>query len=399
MNRFEFRLARPEDAPKVEAFNQRLAAAGEKYHRLSLDKRFRTMAHREGSPITVEKLFCFDGNEIRAGVSIKRMIFRINGSSEEVAFYVYPLSEGIINPAFGMVGLMIEEEMLRRYRLMYGLGVGTLQSLSTELKRNIGWFVLPVPFHFAVWQAYPFLRNITYLRNRKGLRILLDLVAFSGIGTLSLVLFRRFQQLRKRYPAVRNLTIERFDSWGDWADEVWKTAQDEYSLVGDRSRAALQSLYPEGHEHLIKLRFKTTTTNRPIGWAVITASRLKNHKYFGNMILGAIVDMLAVPDNAYSVVSGALIEARRAKADVIIVIHSDHRWNDAFKRAGMLPGKTKFVLSLSPKLKERLNPMEDHVSRLYFTHGDGHGPTHLWMADYHSSETPFESTASQEELS
>lgn len=386
MKQFEFRLACPEHAAKVEAFNQRLAAAGETYHRLRMEKPFRTMLHSENSPITIEKLFCFDGDEIRGGVGVKRMMFRVNGNYEEVAFSVYPLSEGIINSAFGMVGLMIEEEILRRYRLMYGLGIESLEGLGARLKHNTGWFALPVPFHFAVCQAYPFLRNITYLRNRKRLRILLDLIAFSGIGTIGLAIVKRFQQLRNRYPAVRKLTIERFDSWGDWADEIWETAQDEYSLIGDRSRAALQSLYPEGHEHLIKLRLKTSDNNRTVGWAVITASRLNNHKYFGNMIVGAIVDMLAVPGNAYSVVSAALISARRANADVIVVIHSDHRWNDAFKRAGMLPGKSKFVLSLSPQLKERLNPIEDYASRLYFTHGDGHGPTHLWMFDYHSSD-------------
>ena len=114
--------------------------------------------------------------------------------------------------------------------------------------------------------------------------------------------------------------------------------------------------------------------------------------------------MMGSPSNSLRLTHSAicdrtLIAARRAKADVIIVIHSDHRWNDAFRRAGMLPGKSKFVLSLSPKLKERLDLIEDHANRLYFTQGDGHGPTHLWMADYRSSETPSEPTESLEEFS
>jgi hypothetical protein len=130
MNRLEFHLASPGDAQKVAAFNRRLAAAGESNHHLSVEKPFRTMSHMEDSPITVEKLLCVDGNEVRGGVGIKRMMFQVKGRAEEVAFAVYPLSEGIINRAYGAVGLMIREELLRRYPLMYGLGA--LNNLLTR---------------------------------------------------------------------------------------------------------------------------------------------------------------------------------------------------------------------------------------------------------------------------
>jgi hypothetical protein len=375
MNRFHFRTARPEDAAKVKAFNQRLAEAGESYHHLSIEPPFRTMKHSVDSPITAERLFCFEGAEIRGGVNVKRMMFRINGNFEEVAYRVYPLSEGIVNPKYGMIGLMIQKEVHQRYPLRYRLGAGKMTYDGSS--------VLPVPFHFTVLRAGSSLHNMIYLRKRKWMNIFLDLAAFSGVGAVGLQFFRLFQRLHYRYPNINNLTIERFDAWGDWADEIWEAAQDRYSLIGDRSKAALLALYPEGHEHLIKLRFANADTKRLVGWAVITASRMKNHHFFGNMVLGAIVDMLAVPEDAYSVTSGALIEARRVKADLVVVNHSDRRWNEAFKRAGMLSWKTNFFLSLSSKLAKRFNPMENYVDRLYFTRGDGHGPTSLWMADYH----------------
>ena len=47
-------------------------------------------------------------SDIRGGVNTKRMKFRINGHSEEVAFACYPLSEGIVDPAFNTVGMMIQ---------------------------------------------------------------------------------------------------------------------------------------------------------------------------------------------------------------------------------------------------------------------------------------------------
>jgi hypothetical protein len=377
VDQLRFGLASPEDAQKVEAFNQRLAAAGETDHYLSLEKPFRTMAHLENSPITVERLFCYDGDEVRGGVIIKRMMFRINGSSEEVACDIYPLSESIVNPAFKPVWASMRAEMDRRYPLRYTSG-------ADKAKRIVRLISLPIPFHFAVLRASPFLRNFSYLRSRKWMRILLDLAAYSGVGTIGLAIFEKLQRFRRLYPNIEGLTVERFGDWGDWADEIWEEVRDRYTLIGDRSMAALQSLYPVDNEHLIKLLFKTAGAKRPIGWAVLTYSKLRKHKYFGGMVLAALVDVLAAPEDAYSVASGALVSAKQARADLFVVNHSDMRWNEAFKKSGMIPWKTNFHLFLSHKLKERFDPLEDFAGRFFFTRGDGHGPTSLWMTDYHS---------------
>jgi hypothetical protein len=382
MSRYKIRLARPEDTQKVNAFNQRMLEAGETHHRISLDLPFRTMKHDKNSPITVERFFCIDGGEIRGEIGIKRMMFWVNDGFKEVAVWSKPLSEGIINPSFRGTGKMIVNEMLRRYPLIYATGAPGAG--SARLMDRAGWFSLPIPFHFYVLKSYPFFRNINILRIRKWNKILLDLCAFSGMGVMIIRILRLIQRLSMCYPNVKNLEIERFDRWRNWADDVWDIAHNEYSLIGDRSSAALQSLYPEGHKHLIKLRFKSTCTNLIVGWAVITFTKLKNHKYFGNMKLTAIVDMLALPDNEYSVASGAIVAARQANADLLIVNHSAYCWNSAFKRTGMLPWKTNHYLWLSPKLEHRFRPIDDYTDRFYFTRGDGHGPTSLWMADYYS---------------
>ena len=382
MNRFEFRLASPEDYQKVEAFNQRLASAGENYHHLSLAIPFRTMAHLQTSPVIVEKFFCFEGGEIRGGVTIKRMIFQVNGAAEEVSCFVYPLSEGIINPDFASVWSCMQAKMEQCYPLMYTSG-------ATKAKRFVRWFSRPIPFHFVVLQASPFLRNAVELRKRRWLRGLADAAAISGAGEIGLAIFKLLQRLLRRYPDCRGLHVERFDNWGEWADEIWHKARNRHTLIGDRSLAALQSLYPAENNFLIKLRISKSDTKQPIGWAILTLAKMKDHKYFGDMKLAALVDMLAVPEDAYAVVSGAVVAAQQAKADLMVTNHSDGRWNEAFERAGMLPWKTNFSLFLSPKLSERFEPMEDYASEFFFTRGDGHGPTSLWMVDYHSTELPF----------
>lgn len=379
MRRLEFCRASPEHLEKVEAFNQRLAAAGQMYHRLSVEKPFRTMLHRDDSPVIAERFLCLENNEVRGGIGIKRMMFRVCDSDEEVAVSVYPVSEGIINPAYSIVGLLIQKEMLRRFPLMYSLG--SPGTTPAKLKQRTGWYSNPVPFYFKVLRAHPFLRNMAYLRKKRWLKNALDLVALSGAGSLGLGAFNLFQKARRRYPAARDVSIERFDCWGDWADEVWSQARHRYTLIGDRSLAALRSLYPDGHEHLIKLKISARDTGQLLGWAVLTASQLKDHRYFGDMRLGAIVDMLAAPEDAYWVLSGALAAAQQSGADLVISNHSDQRWNAAFVRAGMLQWKTNFHLFLSPELSKRFEPIKEYNTRFYFTRGDGHGPTQFWLVE------------------
>jgi hypothetical protein len=303
------------------------------------------------------------------------MPFRVNGVSEEVAFSVYPVSEGIVNPDFGIVGLLLHKETLRRFPLMYSLGApGTSPA---QLKKRTRWFSMPVPFHFRVLRAGPFLRNIAYLRRRRGLRLLLDLLAASGVGALGLGLLQP-----RPAPAP---ACERFEGWGAWAEALWRRVRDDYALIGDRSQAALQALYPEGHAHLIKLCVPGDG-GQVAGWAVLTAARLRGHRYFGGLRLAGLVDMLAAPGQAEAVVRAALAAAGQAGADLLVANHSAQAWNAAFRRAGLLPWKTNFHLFLSPALQARFAPLERFAGRFYFTRGDGHGPTSLWLADYHAGQ-------------
>jgi hypothetical protein len=363
------------DAPKVEAFNRRMATAGSRY-RLTLNKGFKTVADRENSPITQEKIFCFDDEEIRGGASVKRMTFRVNGSTEEVATWVAPVSEGLVNPDFAMVAPRIEREVRRRFPLIYS--TGALDSPAGQMMYRGGWYTHPVPFHFAVLRASPFLRNISYLRRGRLLRVVTDVAALSGAGKVGLALLRFAQQCRGQHPDVSNVTIERVEKWGEWVDDVWESVRGKYSLIGDRSRNALEALYPSDNPHFIRLRFKRTGTDQLLGWAVVTVSKLKNHNYFGGMVLGSIIDVLALPENAYAAASGTLMSIRESGGDLVVVNHSDCRWNEAFKRAGMMSARTNHFLFLGRELEKRLRPLEENIERFYFTRGDGHGPMNLW---------------------
>jgi len=98
----------------------------------------------------------------------------------------------------------------------------------------------------------------------------------------------------------------------------------------------------------------------------------------GDMVLGALIDMLAVPHNAYDLVTGALSALYETNADLIIANHSAAMWNEAFKRAGFISWKTNFFLFLSPGLRQQLEPLRDHAGSFYFLRGDGDGPINVW---------------------
>jgi hypothetical protein len=234
-----------------------------------------------------------------------------------------------------------------------------------------------VPFHFGVLRAKPFLRNFAYLRRRGRTRFLFDLLALSGLGSAGLGLFKLAQQLRGRQPDVRGLVVEPFEAWDVWADAVWEQARDRYTLIGDRSAAALAALYPVGHPQMRKVQVRRAD-GRVLGWAVYSAAAVRGHNYFGDMRLGALIDMLATPEDARAVVNGALSALRGTAADLVVVNHAAAAWNAAFDRVGLLSGPTNSFLFLSPKLRQALDPADSYAHGFYFTRGDGDGPVHLW---------------------
>ena len=196
--------------------------------------------------------------------------------------------------------------------------------------------------YFAVLRPRAFLRNLVYLRKRRGARTLFDLLALSGLGDVGLGLLRLAQAVVGRRPLHRGLAIEPFEAWGAWADDIWAAAAGRYALIGDRSAAALAALYPAGHPQMRKVRI--AVDGRSVGWAVFSAAQVREHSYFGHMRLGALIDMLAAPEDAHAIISGALIATRAAQADVLVVNHSAAAWSEACVQRGSAGRTDELIL-------------------------------------------------------
>jgi hypothetical protein len=375
--KIRFALARAEDAAAVAAFNDRLARAGGTSS-LSLEPPFPDYRFQAASPVIVERHFAWVDDQLRGGVIIKRLPFWIASQGvREVAFYKYPVSEGIVNPEFGFLGLMIQKFVTRQYPLTYGLGTGSLASPVAQLMTGTGWHAEPVPFRFLVFRAGRFLRQLTYVRRKHAaLAWGMSLMAGLGMGHVLLAGVRAVQWLSGRRRHTGGLRAETVTSWGPWADAVWQRTRTAHTLMGDRSVATLATLYPDDHPHLRRWRIRDER-GEDAGWVVLSVADVHDHSHFGNARLGTLVDCLAVTGQELGTVSLALQIMQRAGADLAVLNHSAPAFVAACHRAGMLPAPTNCFLFLSPALQKALGTAAGGNRSCFFTRGDGDGPIHL----------------------
>jgi hypothetical protein len=165
------------------------------------------------------------------------------------------------------------------------------------------------------------------------------------------------------------------DCFATWADDIWDKCRDQYSLVGKRDSSTLNIFYPPQDSRFVRLRVSTDT--RGIGWVVVLDTQMRDHRQFGNMRVGSIVDCLAAPEDAGYVVSSAREFLQQRGVDIIVTNQASTDWCSALAANGFLKGPSNFVLALSPQLADRLVPLEQYAQHIHMNRGDGEGPSNL----------------------
>lgn len=315
-----------------------------------------------------------ESGAVRGGYIFKQQEFAIGGAVQPVGFFRLPLSEGVYDKPFASLAAQFLLHALKKSPRLYSLGIGGYDEPLAQMEASVGWKQWTVPFLFRIEHAFKFLRNIRHLRRRASRRIALDLLAFSGLGFVGLQLLRLKQKLFDgKTASVPTYTLEL--SFGLWADEVWSAARSEYSLIAVRTAETLNRLYPADDARYQRL--KVTIEGRTVGWAVVLNTQHHDHKHFGNMRLGSLVDFLAVPGYHEPVIAAATDHLRRGGGDLIVVNTSNDAWVTALKRQGYFAGPSNFIFSGSKKLIEVLEPFQQTRHRMHWTRGDGDGPIHL----------------------
>jgi hypothetical protein len=153
-----------------------------------------------------------------------------------------------------------------------------------------------------------------------------------------------------------------------WADEVWQRSVADYALLARRDSATLDELYPASDGRFLRIRAAG-------GWAVLLDTQMRDHKQFGDLRVGTIVDCLAPAASAGAVVRAAAGLLAERGVDLIISNQLHEAWSRALLDCGFRLGPSNYLLALSPKFTECTGGAAQN--RFHANRGDGDGPIHL----------------------
>lgn len=361
----------------VRAFNTRLAAANLDPNLYSIHFAEshipKWLPRREGCDLYQEYFVALDEQgAMRGGYCLKHQPFLLKGEYLIMQDYQIPISEGIADRTYAVVGAKLYWDALRRHPYMWALGVGGLHIPMAKFLLSAGWQTTPVPFWFRVVHPNAFLRNITILRNTSLRRVLFDVLRFSGLGWLGI---KTIFGIRGGHRPSAKVSYEVVPEFSEWTDDIWNSCKNDYSLIAVRDHQILNALYPATNSRFIRL--KIMRDQQTVGWSVLLNTQMSGHKQFGDMRVGTLVDCLAKPADAGDVVACSREVLEKGGADLVISNQASQAWCLALRNAGFIEGPSNFPFFMSPKLAELLQPLEDSALGFHINRGDGDGPVHL----------------------
>ena len=354
----------------VRGFNLRLRAGGNHVDEFP-ETHLREFPRLPGRNPYDESFLFVEGRYVRGGYILRQQIFAICGKIERIAGGPqYAVSEGIVNEDFKIVGVLLLQHALRQQPLLYALGMGGMKERLPRVLRAMKWTLAKVPFYFKVLNTERFLDNMMLFKQSRVRRWLLDLLRRTNLprGGIRIAQFRT----NRADDSTRMDTVCEF---GRWADSLWERCADKYSFIAARDSETLNTLYPVSNPRFLRLRVLRGL--HTVGWAVVLNTQMSGHKHFGNLRVASIVDCLALPEDATSVIHQATNYLVGFKPDIIVSNQSSLSWRKSLTGSGFVRGPSNFVLGLSRKLAERLQPFAVLKDRMHLTRGDGDGPIHL----------------------
>jgi len=353
----------------VAEFNQRVRPAGAPFE--VPETPVPAWLPKTGDQKVYQEIFlAIEEDRVRGAYTLKHQEFSFWGRILSVGDCRMPISEGIIDKQYGLVGVRLIEDALRKQPLMYGLGIGSQDALITRLVLAKGWRLSVVPFFFKVRNGFQFLRNIQYLRTTWLRKVLLDMGAYSGLGWTGARLAHTLLTRNGHHS-----TVEQAPEFSTWADELWQTSRDQYSMAAVRDANVLNILYPPDDPKFIRL--KVFDGGAVVGWAVLLDTVMSGNKYFGNMRVGSIVDCLARPENAGKVMAAATVFLEQRGADLLVSNQAHSAWGQALTKAGFVAGPSNFFFVTAKQMTTLLDDIDRDRRGIHLTRGDGDGPIHL----------------------
>lgn len=365
--------------PGVEAFNARMRDGGQEYgFYVHPVPRWIPRIHPSQPAWREFYLAVEDQKDVRGAYAIKPQAWWIRGQLHTVTDWQGPFSEGVVSKRYGMVGVRMVRDMQRRRPLLYSWGHGGADSGLYKLLASLEWAMHPTPFLLRIVRPFRFARKNRYLREDRTKRVALDVLAWTGLASIG----GRVLEAALSLGAGTRLEheVEVVSEFGAWADAIWARARHDYAALAVRDARAMNTLLPRGHGHeewSAPVRLRVQRRGVDLGWAVVCLREMDDHRRFGALRVGTIVDALACAEWAREIVHAASEWLARAGADIVIANQSDPRWIRAFQAAAFLRLENRRAFCAAPAMLDALAPWEDTKQRLFLTNLDGHGPMGL----------------------
>ena len=358
----------------VDAFNHRMHDGGSRWG-------FYTEPIDDWLPIGTDErvwreyhLAVDDEGQVHGAYALKPQPWWVRGELRVVSDWQGPFSEGAVNTRYAALGLRLLRDMQKKRPELYSWGHGGNEQPMLQMLSKMEWLIHETPFCLKVLRPVRFLRLNGRLRSSPRRRLALDLLAYSGAGSLGMRLLHLGMRLRA--PAVFRAHAEVVPNFGDWADLLWNECKGSYSALAVRDAAMMNRLLPEGRWPPVQ-RLRVESGGRVVGWAAVMDTQMKGNDNYGDLRVGSIVDCLARPEDAGEVVAAATAFLRRAGVDLVVSNQAHPAWARGFAQNGyaVLPGRR--VFAASPALRELLSPFDETARGLHLTNLDGHGPMAL----------------------
>ncbi len=357
---------------EVKDFNYRLKKAGVNYQYPLIASSDVLSIDKDIEIYTKHYIVLDVNNVVRGGYILKYQRFSLYKKNITSVVFQLPLSEGLINKKYNDVSLMIFKDAFSRSDKLFAVGLGGLDKNFPKILRAFGWQLELIPFYFKVNNVKNFIQNISYLEDKTILNGIVKLGYFSGL----LFSFIKLNQIFRDGFDSKLYSYKRFERFEDWADSIWKNSKTKYTLLADRSAKYLNAIYPDNDKTLINL--KIIFKKKIIGWCVLKKTRVSNHKQFGNMFLGSIVDCLCLDGYEKIIISCANDYLMKNNVDLIVTNQSSKSFCASLQKNGFIKGPSNFVLALSKYFHKNISgELKQNMNSFHFNRGDSDGRINL----------------------
>ena len=195
----------------------------------------------------------------------------------------------------------------------------------------------------------------------------------SGLGWLFIKFIFQVLSLFNFRLKKHHLTSMEMEVFDQDLDSIWENTKQYNLFTAVRNYEYLKILYSD--KRFIKLKF--FDNNKIVGWSISLCTQLSDHKYFGCMKLGSIVDCLSLKGYEESIICQTSKLLKHKGVDLIVSNQSHIFWKSAFKVNSFINGPSNYIFALSKILSDKLMKDKKFEDYTHLTRGDGDGPINL----------------------